>query len=87
MTVFWLFFILPVVLSHTIITVPDIFLIGCAKCGSTSFNDLIKQSPSICRTRKEFHFFTQDHTFSEYKEYTDNFSKCSKQLSMDASPG
>ena len=87
MTVFLLLLVIPIVISHTILTVPDIFLIGCAKCGSTSFYDLLLQSPSICRTEKEFQFFNHEHSPNEYQEYANEFSNCSNKLTLDASPG
>ncbi|GLB53736.1 sulfotransferase [Neptunitalea chrysea] len=60
--------------------VPDVFVPGVAKCGTSSLHDLLNKHPNICMsTRKEPHFWTdtnfnafKQENIDAYKSYFDN---------------
>ena len=76
---------------------PDIFVIGYSKAGTTSFHTILVSHPEICaKTPKEIGFFTNAGTLNGprqdelYAQYTDIFtsSGCSqKERFVDATPG
>lgn len=70
--------------------VPDFFIIGAAKCGTTSLHTLLNSHKEICDIGiKELHFF---HTPSEYAKgyeyYSQQFnhSKCQNKFLIDSTP-
>lgn len=72
--------------------VPDIFLIGAGKCGSTSLHDLIVKHSEICPSKvKEFHYFSgNDYTPKRrewYEKQFQNRSGCAVGAhSIDGTP-
>jgi len=75
-----------------IMTVPDIFLIGAGKCGSTSLHDLIVQHSQICPSKvKEFHYFSGNEYTPKRKEWYEkqftNRSNCAVgSYTIDGTP-
>jgi hypothetical protein len=60
------------------VDVPNFFLIGAGKCGSTSLFELITEHPEVCKsTQKEFHYFGSDrygYTDAGKLWYTQSFA-------------
>ena len=83
-------------LKQTYLEVPDIFIIGAQKCGTTSLNELLDRHPQICKYGvKEKHFFSETHAFKReadfkhhLKDYLAEFMDCtnSSQKTIDATP-
>lgn len=56
------------------LTLPNFFLIGAGKCGTTSLHELIVQHPEICRTPlKELHYFSGDSWERGHSWYVQHF--------------
>lgn len=57
------------------LNVPDIFLIGAGKCGSTTLHEILVEHPEICRSEvKEFHYFSEERNLKKGRKwYTDQF--------------
>ena len=74
--------------------VPDIFIIGAQKSGTTSLNDLLDRHPGICNEGvKEKHFFSDATAFkhslrTHVEAYLAEFEGCTNasQLTLDATP-
>jgi len=69
--------------------VPDIFIIGAQKCGTTSLNNLMFDHPQICSEGvKEKHFYDHEKEWlSNQRGYLAEFKNCKKnQLTIDATP-
>jgi hypothetical protein len=60
------------------VDVPNFFLIGAAKAGTSSLFLLLTMHPEICTaTKKEVRYFTSTHNFSLFgprRTYTDSFA-------------
>lgn len=44
---------------------PDFFIVGAPKCGTTSLHYYLQQHPQVFMAAKELHFFGQDFTYQE----------------------
>ena len=83
-------------LKEVYLEVPDIFIIGAQKCGTTSLNELLDRHPLICSYGvKEKHFFSETHAFKReadfkhhLKDYLEEFVDCTNtsQKTIDATP-
>lgn len=78
--------------ARSLLKVPDFFIIGAMKCGTTSLNRLMFDHPSICNYgEKEKHFFDKTRYDTDYEshleEYLSEFSECkSSQFTIDSTP-
>ena len=74
------------------LTIPNIFLIGAMKAGTTSVTSLMRTNPAICDFgEKEKHFFSGGDYDSKYQasvdRYIAEFAGCKEgQLTIDATP-
>ena len=83
-------------IKQVYLEVPDVFIIGAQKCGTTSLNELLDRHPFICSYGvKEKHFFSETHAFkreadfkNHLKDYLEEFSYCTNtsQKTIDATP-
>jgi hypothetical protein len=59
--------------------IPDFFIIGAPKCGTSALHNYLGQSESIYMLRKEVHFFGSDLYFNRPRiNYMDYQTQCSK---------
>ena len=69
---------------------PDVFLLGAAKCGTSSLDAMLRQHPDICgRGVKEKHFFDSSDCFTEKRRraYRQSFRGClNHELTRDSTP-
>jgi hypothetical protein len=80
--------------DHILGTVPEIFIIGAAKCGTTSLHELLSRHPDICSGgMKEKHFFDEPAEmfkggFFAMQNYRESFRKDSKSCKyfIDSTP-
>ena len=81
---------LALALPEVFLDVPDVFLLGAAKAGTTSLAFLLRTHPSVCNQgSKEKHFFDEwkAKTASNIRLYTNEFQHCNaSQLTLDATP-
>lgn len=92
----WKLFLIILILLETIyakegyiekLPVPNFFIIGAAKSGTSSLFRLLQELPEICNSKvKELHYF--DHKMEQGKEwYLSKFADCHKnQYTMDGTP-
>lgn len=72
---------------------PNLFLVGAPKCGTTALHSYLVAHPSIASSaRKEFNYFNIDHTASypyavrDEVQYKSFFEKSTADYKIDASP-
>ena len=73
----------PVDNLHFRLDIPDIFLIGGQKCGSTSLHTLLLEHSEICKTTvKEIHYFDGKH----WNEGSHWYQETIKEIARDCTP-
>ena len=67
---------------------PDFYLLGAAKCGTTSVAATLKKHPEIfIPSQKELHVFDNDKNYNNGKKhYTNIFSDAGEKLKADCTP-
>lgn len=82
--------VLTFALPEVFLSVPDVFLLGAPKSGTTSLASLLRSHPSVCNHgSKEKHFFDEwkAKTESNIRLYKNEFNRCNaSQLTLDATP-
>lgn len=92
-SVVFLIFPINLILSYDSVSLtenPDIFIIGCQKCGFSSLAFLLSTHPAICNSgAKEKFFFSKQDYASTYSNYDAQFQECIRDeslLTLDATP-
>lgn len=69
-------------------SVPDFFVIGAQKAGTSSLNDLLWHHPNVCYTVKEKHFFDVNNNFQKgYSAYAKMYDVCPQnKFVIDGTP-
>lgn len=66
---------------------PDFFIVGAPKCGTTSLHYYLKQHPQVFMAAKELHFFGQDFTYQEAPTPLDYYLSFFKDAPANSTTG
>lgn len=68
-------------------TIPDFFIVGAPKCGTTSLHYYLGQHPQIFMAKKELYYFGKDFTYREVPTSMEYYLSCFKDAPMQSLAG